>query len=170
VLARASERPDELALAVDASHAAMREASRRVARPANRGGAPNAIFVVSSLQALPPELNGLASLLTVHFPWGSLLSAAIGHDPAGAARLAALVAPGGLLRLLVSAAARDAGGGVTRHEPDRTIGAYAALGMVAVACRPATLADIGEARSSWGKRLLAAGGDRVAWLLDLEWP
>jgi 16S rRNA (adenine(1408)-N(1))-methyltransferase len=170
VLARASAHPDELALAVDASHAAMREASRRAARPASRGGLANAVFVVSSLQALPPELSGLASLLTVHFPWGSLLSAAIGHDAAGAAQLAALVAPGGLLRLLVSAAEHDAGGGITTIEPERIIGAYAALGMVPLACRPAALADIAEARSSWGKRLLAAGGNRVACLLELERP
>ena len=148
----------------------MREASRRAARPTARGGLPNAVFVVSALDALPAELDGLATLLTVHFPWGSLLSAAIAKDQAGAARLAALVAPAGRMRLLVSGAGRDAGGGITRIEPERIVGAYADLGLRPVACRPASMGDIEAARSTWGKRLFATDGDRVAWLLELERP
>jgi hypothetical protein len=168
VLSRASEHPDELVLAVDASHAAMRESSWRAGRAAKRGGLPNALFIASSLEQLPAELWGLASLATVHFPWGSLLDAAVGRDPVGTERLARLVAPGGLLRLLVSASARDAAGGATALDPAAVVAAYAALGFAAEGCRPATLDDVEAARSSWGRRLLTSGGDRQAWLIELR--
>ena len=59
VLQRAAEHPTELVLAIDASHAAMRDASRRAARPARKGGLPNARFVASGVQQRAPrEVNG----------------------------------------------------------------------------------------------------------------
>jgi len=146
----------------------MREASRRAARSARRGGLSNAIFVASSLDALPPRLNGLAALVAVHFPWGSLLRASLGQDVEAAAHMASLVAPGGRLRLLVSASPRDASRGVVHIEPQSIVAAYAMLGMVPVTCRVATQADIAEARSSWGRRLLTSSTDRCAWLAELR--
>jgi hypothetical protein len=168
VLSRASEHPSELVLAIDASHAAMREASWRAGRPARRGGLPNALFLASSLDALPGELAGCASLVTVHFPWGSLLDAAIGRDPNGADRLASLVAPSRTLRMLLSASERDARGGVTTLDAAAVSEAFACRAFAVVASRPATLSDVVAARSSWGRRLLTAGGERRAWLLELR--
>ena len=135
----------------------MRDASRRAARPAGKGGLPNARFIASGVEQLPAELAGLASLVTVHFPWGSLLRAAIGEDAAGAAGIARLVAPGGRLRLLVSAAERDAnGGGVVDLDPGAVAGAYRELGMELCACRPASAEDLAAAHSTWGRRLLSS--------------
>jgi hypothetical protein len=108
-------------LGVDASHAGMGEASHRAGRSERRGGLPNAIFVASSLEALPPELAGLATLVTLHFPWGTLLRAALGQDAEGAARLARLPAAGGRLRLLLSAAERDAGRGAVAIDPEGVV-------------------------------------------------
>lgn len=168
VLARASAHPEELVLAVDASHVAMRESSWRAGRSARRGGVRNAVFVASSLEQLPTELEGLASLVTVHFPWGSLLDAAVGCDPTGTDRLAALVAPTGRLRLLVSASERDAAAGAPAIDPAALVAAYASRGLAAEEARPASLADATAARSSWGRRLLSGAGNRRAWLLELR--
>ena len=41
---------------------------------------PNAMFVIASAQALPFELNGLASQITINFPWGSLLESLLNND------------------------------------------------------------------------------------------
>jgi 16S rRNA (adenine(1408)-N(1))-methyltransferase len=164
VLSRATEHPEELVLAIDASHAAMREASRRAAR----AGMPNALFVASALDQLPSELAGLASLVTVQFPWGTLLDAANARDAAGTDRLAALVGPSGRLRLLLSASVRDASRGLTALEPEAIVAAYRHLGFELVVCRPASDADIAASRSSWGRRLTAVGGDRRTWLLELR--
>jgi hypothetical protein len=158
-------------LAIDASHAAMREASRRAARAARRGGLPNVRFIAAGLEELPTELGAFASLVTVHFPWGSLLRAAVAQDAAGAAAIARLLAPGGLLRLLVSAAERDrTRGGVTNLDPASVVAAYCELGLVAHACRPASPEDVSAAHSSWARRLLASGRDRRTWLIEFLAP
>jgi SAM-dependent methyltransferase len=168
VLHRAAEYPTELVLAIDASHEAMRDASRRAARPARKGGLPNARFIASGAEQLPADLAGMASFVTVHFPWGSLLRAAVGEDRNGAAGIARLVAPGGLLRLLVSAAERDAaGGGVVDVDPAAVVGAYRELGMEPRACRPASADDLAAAHSTWERRLLSSGRDRRTWLIEL---
>ena len=117
----------------------MRDASRRAARPARKGGLPNARCIASGFEQLPVELAGFASLVTVHLPWGSLLRAAAGRDANGAAGIARLVAPGGRLRLLLSAADRDAtSGGMEDLDPGEVLSTYAALGLAPVACRPAS--------------------------------
>jgi 16S rRNA (adenine(1408)-N(1))-methyltransferase len=155
-------------LAIDASHQAMRDASRRAARRPGKGGLPNARFIASGLEQLPAELAVLASIVTVHFPWGSLLRAAVGEDAAGAAGIARLVAPGGRLRLLVSAAERDANGrGVDDLDLGAVVAAYRELRMELCACRPASVEDLAAAHSTWGRRLLSSGRERRTWLIEL---
>lgn len=144
----------------------MREASHRAARP--RTALLNARFAVSSLETLPVELDGQFDLVTVHFPWGSLWDAATARDPRPAARLAALVRPGGELRLLLSRAERD---GKPDLDPEAVGDAHAALDLVVAEVRPAGLEDAAAAHSSWGKRLLANGVEsRSAWLIRLNRP
>ena len=153
---------------MDANAAAMAEASRRAGRRAERGGLANALFVVAAAEALPPELDGLADLVTVHFPWGSLLRGLLAAEPAVLGGLARIMRPGGSLRLLVSATARDAGAGVAplgESDLAALAGAYAGHGLAVVKARPATPADISASHSTWGKRL-GAGRHRPAWLLE----
>lgn len=168
VLAHAATHPSRFVLGVDAVAEPMTDSSRRAARPVGRGGAPNARFVVSALGALPRELDGLAALVTVHFPWGSLRDAATGHDPAGMSRLARLLAPGGRLELLLADGERDAAAPL---DSDAARAAYAALGLEVFDARPATLSDAVAAHSSWGKRLLRnPSAGRSAWRLVLGRP
>jgi len=68
VLAEAAAHPDRLMIGVDASAAAMVEAARRAAGRANRSGRPNALVVVAAVEALSPELDCAADLVTAHFP------------------------------------------------------------------------------------------------------
>ncbi|HJT63911.1 MAG TPA: class I SAM-dependent methyltransferase [Candidatus Limnocylindria bacterium] len=160
VLAQAAAIPDRLVLGVDAVADPMIDASRRAGRSPARRGLPNARFVVASLEALPPELDGLVDQLTVHFPWGTLRDAAIGRDAMATARLARLLAPAGRLELLVADGERDA---AAHLDPAAVVVAYAAVGLE-VEARPATLADAIGAHSSWGKRLLRnTAPGRSAW-------
>jgi len=166
VLAHAAAHPDRFVLGIDASPEAMRDSSRRAARPASRGGLPNARFVVSAVEALPAGLDGFADLVTVHFPWGSLLDAAAGHEPTESARIGRLIRPGGSLRLVLSAAERDGTSGVY---PEAVASAYAGLGMTLTECRQATLDDAVAVHSSWGKRLLRRPDPgRSAWSFRLD--
>src|ERR671913_1706264 len=146
----------------------MAEASRRAARRPERGGLPNALFVVAAAEALPAELDGLAGLVTVHFPWGSLLRGLLTADPAVLAGLARVLRPGGTLSMLVSSTDRDRGAGVgpiDRPALAVLAGAYARQGLAVTRVRPATPDDVAASRSTWGRRL-GAGTRRPAWLLE----
>ena len=156
MLAAAAAEPDRLVVGVDASAAAMAEASRRAARRPERGGLPNALFVVAAAEALPAELDGLADLVTVHFPWGSLLRGLLAADPAVLDGLAGMLRPGATLSMLVSSTARDSCAGVgpiDQRSLAGLTGAYHRHGLAVTRARPATPEDVAASRSTWGKRL-----------------
>jgi 16S rRNA (adenine(1408)-N(1))-methyltransferase len=171
VLAAAAAEPDRLVVGVDANAAGMATASRRAAAKSSRGGLPNALFVMAAAEALPAELDGVADLVTVHFPWGSLLRGLLGADQATMSGLTRVLRPGATLQLLVSSTVRDRGAGVAPIQA-ATLRAlaesYASWGLAVTEARPATVADVAAAHSTWGKRL-GAGTHRPAWLLRAQW-
>lgn len=172
VLATAAAEPTTLVIGMDAVASSMAEASRRAARAASKGGLPNALFVVASAEAPPRELHAIAPRVTVLFPWGSLLRGCLGRDPAVAAGLAALIAEGGVLDLLLAPAERDGLAGLPT-EPDAiaaaAAGAFAPHGLTLAEARPATDADIRASHSTWARRLLGPGSaDRAAMLVRLR--
>ena len=170
MLATAAEQPDALVIGIDADAGSMVEASRRATRHLKRGGLPNARFVVAAAAALPPELDGRADALTVHFPWGSLLRGLLEADPAILAGITRLVRPGAALTMLLSVTEHDRS--TDRSNLDE--GTFAALapryathGLCLREARPATADDIARAHSTWAKRL-GAGETRPAWLARFE--
>lgn len=58
------------------------DACRENLRAYSRSKLANALFIIASAQALPKELNGLVSHVTINFPWGSLLESLLVGDPA----------------------------------------------------------------------------------------
>ena len=165
VLVTATRQPASLVLGLDANAASMVESSRRAARPARKGGLPNAGFVVAAAEAPPGELRGIASLVTVRFPWGSLLRGIVGRDDAVAAGLASLVAPAGALELLVAPMERDGLDGVPTSSEDLITGAadaFAEHGFGSDRAAALTPAEIRATGSTWARRL-----DRQATLIRL---
>ncbi len=71
----------------------MRRAARQEA---------NLLFVLGSWQDLPGELHGVASSVSVLFPWGTLLQAAATSDPAFVAALRAVSQPGATVDLVTA--------------------------------------------------------------------
>ena len=176
VLDLAAREPATLVLGLDASAAAMVEASRRAAGPARKGGRPNVRFILAAAEAPPPALAGAADLVTVRFPWGSLLRGCIGLQPAVASGVAGLVAGGGTLELLLAPSARDGLEGVPT-EVDEIVAAAAAafdqLGFEMVVGRAASTEEVAASGSTWAKRLAAGrNGDagRFATLVRLVRP
>jgi 16S rRNA (adenine(1408)-N(1))-methyltransferase len=167
VLAAARRDPRTLAIGIDSSPAGLAEASRRAAAPARKGGIPNAAFIVASAASLPDALTGIAQLVTVRFPWGSLLRGSLGRDERVAAGIAALVGPAGILELLLAPAARDGLEGIPT-DTDAIIAAataaFDAHGLARIAARRATDAEIEASGSTWARRL---GKDRSAVLIRL---
>jgi len=58
------------------------DACRENVRAHSQRKLPNALFVIANAQALPQELNGLISHVTINFPWGSLLKSLLSGEPA----------------------------------------------------------------------------------------
>lgn len=152
----------------------MAEASRRAARSERKGGLPNAAFVVAAAEAVPEELCGAAQLVTVHFPWGSLLRGCVGGDARVAAGIARLVAPEGLLELLLAPSPRDGLDGVP-VEPGELAAAvretFAAFGLELEIARAATDGEVRASGSTWARRLRSQRPqDRPVMLVRLARP
>ena len=147
--------PAALVVGLDAVAAPMAETSRRAARPAGRGGLPNALFVVTGIETPPPELAGLADTVTVDFPWGSLLRGLVGLDARATAGLGGLVRPGGRVEALVSVAGRDGLAEIAEAIAGRAglAEAWARLGFAIEELRPAGPAEMAARPSTWAKRL-----------------
>ena len=167
MLARASAEPRTFAIGIDANAAAMAEASRRANRGRDRTRLTNACFLVEAAEALPGPLAGVASLVTVTLPWGSLLRGVLGMDSPVLGGLAALVAPTGRVEALVSVIPTDHVSGLPFLDGAAEAGiadAWSAAGFEVVAMRPATRDDLLATASSWARRL----GDRPAWHLEFR--
>lgn len=151
----------------------MIEAATRATRKPSKGGAPNARFIVAAAETLPPELAGAADLVTVQFPWGSLLRGIVRGEAAVVCQLAGLLRPAAVaeLRLLISVEARDGAHGLAALDAqgvDRIVHSFGEAGLLPIDVRPATGDDLASARSTWAKRLRVASADREAWLLRLS--
>jgi 16S rRNA (adenine(1408)-N(1))-methyltransferase len=173
VLDLAARDPATLAIGLDPDARSMAEASRRAAARVERGGRPNALFVVASAEAAPVELRGLADLVTVRFPWAGLLRGCLGLEPRVAVGVASLLAPNGRLELLLAPAARDRLTGLP-VEPAAVIAAaaaaFASSGLRLVEGREASPGEIRASGSTWARRLLAGGTapDRRVTLVRFE--
>lgn len=137
--------PTTFAIGVDACRENLRAASRR---------APdNALYLIANALALPDGLDGLATRLTVNFPWGSLLAALLAGDPALVERLAGLARPGALVEVRLNAGAL-AEAGWPLVEGGRRV--RQALQMGGFTVRPAVELGPHELRAcptTWARRL-----------------
>jgi 16S rRNA (adenine(1408)-N(1))-methyltransferase len=167
VLARAAAEPDWLLIGVDAAAAAMAESARRAARR----GPSNALFLAEGAESLAATpLAGRVDLVTVNFPWGSLLRGIVGLDAGAMAGVAALVAPGGRLEVLASVMPADGVDGMAMLDAESQPAirqAWARTGLHLVSIWPATDAEIVDSRSSWARRLRSGGDGRPVWRLDM---
>lgn len=69
---RADAFPGHFVIGVDSCRENLHEYSR--------AKLPNLLFIIASAQSLPHELHGLASHITINFPWGSLLESLLNGD------------------------------------------------------------------------------------------
>jgi 16S rRNA (adenine(1408)-N(1))-methyltransferase len=170
VLARATAEPEALALGIDANATGMAPAASRAARRPAKGGAPNARFLVSSVEALPDELTATADLVSVQFPWGSLLRGIVRGEPAIIEPIARLLnrEPNAELRMLLSVEPRDRSPGLQALDPEALAAiatSFAKLGLKSTELRAVTPDELARSHSTWAKRLRAGTGERQAALL-----
>tara|TARA_R110000868_G_scaffold189695_1_gene432853 strand:+ start:39997 stop:40668 length:672 start_codon:yes stop_codon:yes gene_type:complete len=71
----AKEEEKTAVIGVDAARESLKEGSARAAKKPARGGAPNSIFLCANVLKLDDSFNNMADVLSVNFPWGTLLQA-----------------------------------------------------------------------------------------------
>jgi len=88
-------------IGIDANSRPLEKISEKIYRKLARGGLPNALFVLSAVENLPAELEGIANEIQVNFPWGSLLRAVAGGDEIVLRNLRQLCATDALLTVII---------------------------------------------------------------------
>lgn len=169
MLERARRSPLALHIGIDASRDGLERASTAAARRPERGGAPNALFVLAPAEDLPCELAGVAAYVSVLFPWGSLLRVVALPDEESLAGIRRLARPGATLEVVFSYdAARESAEvarlGLPPVSKSHLAAAYAGAGFELTALDSLSPADLRQIPSTWGRRL-AHGTPRPAWRL-----
>ena len=162
---RARHDPAGVYIAVDPDAAGLSEYAYRASRKAARGGVDNAAFVVAPVEALPPELKGIAEVVRVNFPWGSLLRGLLVPEVTTLQALATLGKPDSRFEFVISYdPSHDTGAFSGEALPaldeayiDATLApAYAEHGIAITERRQVYRDEALELPSTWGRRLLHA--------------
>jgi 16S rRNA (adenine(1408)-N(1))-methyltransferase len=93
--------PTKFFIGIDAQAKALEKISEKIYRKPAKGGLPNVLFLQAAVENLPPELDGVADEIHIHFPWGSLLRAVVSADADVLSHLRRICAPGCLLEIIV---------------------------------------------------------------------
>lgn len=98
----ARKNPGRLYIGIDASSEALVKISAKAHRNPEHGGARNALFLQARVEELPPELDGVADEVHIHFPWGSLLGALLRPEAPVLRRLRAVCKEEALVEIITS--------------------------------------------------------------------
>jgi 16S rRNA (adenine(1408)-N(1))-methyltransferase len=164
--------PASFYIGVDPDAAALAEYAYRASRKPARGGVDNAAFVIASVEQLPVELNGLAALVRVNFPWGSLLRGLLEPGQPVLEALARLAVDGHFEIVLAYDPEHDFGAFAGEALPplsealiEATLRpAYSAAGLQVDQYRRLTQDEALAIPSTWGRRLLHGRPRPVYWL------
>jgi 16S rRNA (adenine(1408)-N(1))-methyltransferase len=156
VRAIAASCPTTFAIGIDACRENLRERSRNAP--------PNALYVIANALTLPHEVDGLATHLTINFPWGSLLAGLLDGDSALVEHLATLARPGALLEMRLNAGALADAGWPLEDGGQRVRQVLQAEGF---SVRPPVILGSRELRAcptTWARRLAFGRDPRALYL------
>ena len=165
--------PGSTYVGLDPDSDGLSDYAYRASRKPARGGVANAHFVVASVERLPPELAGIADLVRVNFPWGSLLRGLLAPDETTLLALRGLAVEGGRFEVIMSYDPEHDTGAFTgvslaaldeAYIKDVLVPAYEAAGLPVGEHRRLTQDEALEVPSSWGRRLLHARPRSVYYL------
>ncbi len=170
----ARRHPDRFYLGIDAQASALEKTSEKIHRKPAKGGLPNVLFIQAAVEALPPELDGVADEVHVHFPWGSLLGAVATGDETILRNLRRICAPGAWLEVVVALdPERDRAEierlGLSPLSPEFLetvlIPRYRAAGFEVVECGSPPPAEWPRLHTAWAQRLRGNAGRQLSYLI-----
>jgi 16S rRNA (adenine(1408)-N(1))-methyltransferase len=155
-----ARQPGCFAVGIDTCRENLRDASRRAP--------PNALYLIANAEALPVELSSMATLVTINFPWGSLMQGLVAGRPSLLRGVCRLLPPGSRLEVRLN------GGGLAEAGLSLEEGGMQVVrvlrGCGFVMGRPVAMdrQALRACPTSWAKRL-AFGRDPRALLLQGRW-
>jgi predicted RNA methylase len=152
--------PDTLAIGLDACRENL------IGR--SRSAPENAVFLVANALALPAEVEGVATRLTINFPWGSLLTGLLADDLVFCARLASLARRGASLEIALNAGALAEVGWTLQAGATQVQSNLRAVGFTLRSPQAWGASELRACPTTWAHRL-AFGRDPRAVFLAAIW-
>ena len=150
----ARQNPNKFYIGIDPNVRPLEKISEKIHRKPSKGGAANVLFIQAAIEDLPPELDGVADEVHVHFPWGSLLRAVATGDPGVLRNVRRICSPGALLEVVM-------------NDPiaDQPIERYRSAGFEVLEHGSVPAAQWSEFETTWARRLKQNGRRPVVYLI-----
>lgn len=138
----ARQNPNKFYIGIDPNVSPLEKISEKIHRKPAKGGAPNVLFIQAAIEDLPPELDGVADEVHVHFPWGSLLRAVATGELDVLRNVRRICSPGALLEVVM-------------NDPiaDQPIERYRSAGFEVLEHGSVPVAQWSEFETTWARRL-----------------
>jgi hypothetical protein len=156
VLHAARAHPARYVIGIDACRDNLYEASRRA--PAN------ALFLIANICSLPVGLDGLASAITVNFPWGTLLAGLLDDGSSLLASLASLARPEATLEIRLNGGALAEAGYSLEAGGEQVRRLARLAGFCVAASQSLPAGDLRAYPTTWAKRLAFGRDPRALYL------
>lgn len=148
--------PNTFVMGIDACRENLQDVSRRASS--------NTLFVIANAQALPSELCGFATQITINFPWGSLLEGLLAKDARLLSGLVRLARPNATIEVRLNGGAVAEAGWSLEDGAERVQAVLADNGFM---MRPAQVITANELKSfptTWAKRIAFGRDPRAVYL------
>lgn len=119
----------------------------------SRTNLPNALFVIANALSLPHELSGLASHVSINFPWGSLIESLLNNDTCLLSGLLRVTCPCATMSLHLNADALASAGWDLDSGASQIERALDAAGWKIKSRACVDARDLREIPTTWAKRL-----------------
>jgi 16S rRNA (adenine(1408)-N(1))-methyltransferase len=148
--------PNTFVMGIDACRENLQDVSRHAAS--------NALFVIANARALPSELYGLASHITINFPWGSLLEGLLAADEALLSGLISLARSEAALEVRLNGGAVAEVGWSLEAGAERIQAVLAANGFMMRRPQVMTASELKAFPTTWAKRIAFGRDPRAIYL------
>lgn len=170
----ARSNPRKFYIGIDANARPLEKISEKIHRKPAKGGLPNVLFLQAAVEDLPPELNGVADEVHIHFPWGSLLGVVATGNEAILTNLRRICSPNALLEILigfdpvrdVSELARLEIPSLSLNYIDSVLATrYERSGFAIIERGVLPQSEWADVRTSWARRLKGRSGRSLTYII-----
>jgi hypothetical protein len=152
----AQSKPKTFVIGLDACRENLHKVSQRAPM--------NSLFVIANARNMPSELHGLATHITINFPWGSLLEGLVDNDASLLTGLMAIAQSNAALEIRLNGGALSEAGWKLEAGAERVQQVLADNGFAMRSVRTLMANDLQSCPTTWAKRLAFGRDPRAMYL------